>query len=59
MLRSNQKLNFTISSNIGWYKYKINFSDNYEFNYTYAMEDPKLFLSENVADGFTYTFVRK
>lgn len=54
-----QKLNFTISPNEGMFKYKINFTDSDEFNYTYIVEDGKLYLSENVSDGFIYTFTKK
>ncbi len=54
-----QKLNFTVSSYTGFYKYKINFTENFDFNYTYVVENEKLYLSENVADGYLYVFVRK
>lgn len=54
-----QKLNFTISTYVGFFKYKINFTENFDFNYTYVVENDKLHMSENVADGFEYVFVRK
>lgn len=54
-----EKSHFTLETHTGFYNYKLVFKERSPRSMTYKVDADTLWLSEEVADGYSYKYVRK